>query len=190
MEQKLKGKRIAILVADGFEQVELTGPKEALDEAGAVTYIVSPNSAQVKGWNHTQWGDYFPVHATVDRANPDDYDALLLPGGVLNPDLLRVNQAALKFVRSFFNEGKPVASICHGPWTLIDAGVVKGRTMTSWESIRTDLKNAGAQWVNQEVVADHGLVTSRTPNDLPAFNRKIIEEFAEGRHRRQQAVTS
>lgn len=188
MEQKLSGKKIAILVADGFEQVELTAPKQALEQAGAVTRIISPNKIQVKGWNFTEWGDLFPVDETLDQANPDDYDALLLPGGVMNPDRLRINQTALRFVRSFFNQGKPVASICHGPWTLIDAGVVKGRKLTSYESIQTDLKNAGAQWTNEEVVTDNGLVTSRKPDDLPAFNRKIIEEFAEGRHGQQRAV--
>src|SRR5215813_849451 len=178
MEQKLSGKKIAILVADGFEQVELTEPKEALERAGAVAHIVSPNKGQVKGWNHTEWGDAFPVDVALDRADPDSYDALLLPGGVMNPDKLRRNERALQFVRAFFNSGKPVASICHGPWTLIDAGVVKGRKLTSYESIQTDLKNAGAEWVNEESVVDQGLVTSRKPDDLPIFNRKMVELFA------------
>src|SRR5215468_6031500 len=179
MEQKLKGKKVAILVADGFEQVELTEPKKALEQAGAVAQIVSPNKGQVKGWNHTEWGDKFPVDVILDKADPNDYDALLLPGGVMNPDKLRRNEHALRFVREFFDSGKPVAAICHGPWTLIDAGVVKGRNLTSYESIQTDLKNAGAKWVNEEVVVDKGLVTGRKPDDIPAFNRKMIEVFAE-----------
>ena len=170
---------MAILVADGFEQVELTEPKKALERAGAVAQIVSPNTGQVKGWDHTEWGDMLPVDVGLDKADPDDYDALLLPGGVMNPDKLRRNEHALRFVREFFDSGKPVAAICHGPWTLIDAGVVKGRNLTSYESIQTDLKNAGAKWVNEEVVVDKGLVTSRKPDDIPAFNRKMIEEFAE-----------
>ncbi|MBO0724551.1 MAG: type 1 glutamine amidotransferase [Blastocatellia bacterium] len=185
MEQKLKGKKVAVLVADGFEQVELTEPKKALEQTGAVAQIVSPNKGQVKGWNHTEWGDKFPVDVGLDKADPDDYDALLLPGGVMNPDKLRRNEHALRFVRAFFDAGKPVAAICHGPWTLIDAGVVKGRNLTSYESIQTDLKNAGAKWVNEEVVVDKGLVTSRKPDDIPAFNRKMIEEFAEGARRSQ-----
>lgn len=179
MEQKLSGKKVAILVADGFEQVELTEPKKALEGAGAMAHIVSPNKDLVKGWNHTEWGDAFPVDVVLDRAEPEDYDALLLPGGVMNPDKLRRNERALRFVRAFFNSDKPVAAICHGPWTLIDAGVVKGRRLTSYESIQTDLKNAGAEWVNEEVVVDRGLVTSRKPDDIPTFNRKMIEEFAE-----------
>lgn len=190
MAQRLDGKRVAILVADGFEQVELTEPRRALDEAGARTEIVSPSQGQVKGWNHTEWGDTFPVDVPLDGADPNGYDALLLPGGVLNPDKLRANPKAVQFVRAFFDQSKPVAAICHGPWTLIDAGVVRGRRMTSYESIQCDLKNAGARWVDEEVVTDNGLVTSRKPDDIPAFNRKMIEEFAEGRHDRgrQQAV--
>lgn len=188
MNQQLNGKKVAILVAHGFEQVELTEPKQALEQAGAQTHIVSPEQGQVKGWQHTEWGDQFPVDVPLNQANADDYDALLLPGGVMNPDHLRRNQQALKFVRSFFEAGKPVASICHGPWTLIDAGLVKGRKMTSYESIQSDLKNAGAQWVDQEVVVDQGLVTSRKPDDIPAFNRKMIEEIAEGRHEKQRSV--
>jgi protease I len=178
MEKKLEGKKVAILVADGFEQVELTEPKKALEQAGAVTQIVSPNKAQVKGWNHTEWGDKFPVDVVLDKADPEDYDALLLPGGVMNPDKLRRNEHALQFVRAFFDSDKPVAAICHGPWTLIDAGVVKGRRLTSYESIQPDLKNAGAEWVNEEAVVDQGLVTSRKPDDIPVFNRKMIEAFA------------
>ena len=181
MGQKLSDKKVAILVTDGFEQVELTEPKKAMEQAGAVTHIVSPNKAQVKGWNHTEWGDVFPVDVVLDQANPDDYDALLLPGGVMNPDRLRRNERALQFVRAFFVSDKPVAAICHGPWTLIDAAVVKGRRLTSYESIQSDLKNAGANWVDEEVVVDQGLVTSRKPDDIPAFNRKIIDVFAESK---------
>ena len=185
-DERLSGLKIAILVADGFEQVELTEPQQALERAGARTQIVSPAQGKVKGWNHTEWGDQLAVDMPLDRANPGDYDALLLPGGVMNPDKLRMNQTAVRFVRAFFDAGKPVAAICHGPWTLIEAGVVGGRTMTSYPSIQTDLKNAGAHWVDQEVVVDNGLVTSRKPEDIPAFNRKMIEEFAEGRHAARQ----
>jgi protease I len=186
-QQQLNGKKVAILVTDGFEQVELTEPKKALEQAGAAAHIVSPAGKEVKGWNHTEWGDKFPVDVALDGANPGDYDALLLPGGVMNPDKLRRNEKALQFVRSFFDAGKPVAAICHGPWTLIDAGVVAGRTLTSYESIQTDLKNAGAKWVDREVVTENGLVTSRKPDDIPAFNRKMIEEFAEGAHKQKRA---
>jgi protease I len=186
MAQQLNGKKVAILVADGFEQDELTEPKKALEEAGAQTQIVSPAQGEVKGWQHTEWGDRFRVDVPLEQANADDYDALLLPGGVMNPDKLRRNPKAVQFVRAFFDTAKPVAAICHGPWTLIDAGVVQGRKMTSYESIQSDLKNAGAEWVDQEVVTDNGLVTSRKPQDIPAFNRKMIEEFAEGRHSQQR----
>jgi len=184
--QKLNGKKIAILVEDGFEQVELTSPKQALEEAGAMTHIISPKAGKVKGWEHTEWGDEFPVDVTIEQANADDYDALLLPGGVMNPDKLRTSKPAIQFVRNFFTQGKPVAAICHGPWVLVEADVVRGRKMTSYSSIRTDLKNAGATWVDQEVVVDQGLVTSRNPNDLPAFNRKLVEEVAEGQHQYQR----
>ena len=179
---ELKGKKVAILVENGFEEEELTRPREALDKAGAETKIISPAGREVKGWRHTEWGETFPVDVSLDRANPRDFDALLLPGGVMNPDKLRANPKALQFVRAFFDEGKPVAAICHGPWTLIDAGVVRGRRLTSYHSIQTDLKNADAQWMDEEVVVDNGLVTSRKPDDIPAFNRKMIEEFAEGVH--------
>jgi len=186
MEQKLSGKKVAILVTDGFEQSELTDPMEALIDAGALTRIVSPAGEKVKGWKHTEWGDEFSVDTPLDGAKAEDFDALLLPGGVMNPDKLRRNEKALEFVRGFFRSGKPVAAICHGPWTLIDAGVVRGRKMTSYESIQSDLKNAGAQWVDEKVVVDNGLVTSRKPSDIPAFNEKMIEEFAEGRHEQQR----
>ncbi len=188
MERNLNGKKVAILVENGFEQVELTEPKKALEQAGATTHIVSPQREQVQGWNHFDKGDLFPVDVPLDQANPDDYDALLLPGGVVNPDQLRTNDKAVRFVRAFFEAGKPVAAICHGPWTLVEADVVRGRTITSWPSLKTDLKNAGANWVDQEVVVDQGLVSSRKPDDIPAFNRKLIEEIAEGRHERQRTV--
>jgi protease I len=185
--QKLNGKKIAILVEDGFEQVELTSPKQALEEAGATTYIISPKRDKVKGWEHTKWGQEFPVDVAIEQANANNYDALLLPGGVMNPDKLRINKPAVQFVRSFFDQRKPVAAICHGPWTLVEADVVKGRKVTSYPSLQTDLKNAGANWVDQEVVVDQGLVTSRNVDDLPAFNRKLVEEVSEGQHARQRA---
>lgn len=178
----LQGKRIAILVEKGFEQIELTEPRKALIEAGAGTDVVSPVSGSVKGWNFTDWGDEVPVDVTLDEANPDHYDGLVLPGGVMNPDKLRMNPRALEFIKAFFEARKPVAAICHAPWTLIDAGVVSGRKITSYPSLATDLRNAGAKWVDSEVVVDNGLVTSRNPDDLPAFTSKMIEEFAEGRH--------
>lgn len=176
--EHLKGKKVAILVADGFEQVELTEPKKALDEAGAQTRIVSPAKGKVKGWQHTQWGDELPVDVPLGQARADEFDALLLPGGVMNPDHLRRNPEAQRFVKAFFEAGKPVAAICHGPWTLIDAGVARGRKMTSYETIQMDLKNAGVDWVDQEVVVDGNLVTSRKPDDIPAFNRAMVELFA------------
>lgn len=178
----LKGKKVAILVAEGFEQVELTEPRQALDEAGAQTSIVSPESGEVQAWNHFEKGQRFKVDLPLARASARDFDALLLPGGVANPDQLRVNPEAVAFVREFFEAGKPVAAICHGLWPLIDAGVIRGRKVTSWPSLKMDLRNAGAEWSDQEVVTDNGLVTSRKPDDIPAFNRKMIEEFAEGQH--------
>ena len=188
MEKRLAGKKVAILVAEGFEQVELTGPRRALDDAGAETKIVSPARGEVQGWNHYDKGDKFKVDVPLAEADASDFDALLLPGGVANPDQLRMKPEAVEFVKAFVAAGKPVASICHGPWTLIEAGAVKGRTLTSWPSIKTDLINAGAQWVDREVVTDNGLVTSRKPDDIPAFNEKMIEEFAEGAHRTQKAA--
>jgi protease I len=182
MADELSGKKVAMLVANGFEQVELTEPKQALEAAGAEVNIVSPEQGKVKGWNHTDWGDEFAVDVPLSDAKADEYDALVLPGGVMNPDTLRANEWALQFVRAFFDSGKPIAAICHGPWTLIDAGVVSGRRMTSYHTIKTDLMNAGADWVDEEVVVDNGLVTSRKPADIPAFNRKMIEEVAEGVH--------
>lgn len=182
MANELRNKRVAALVDHGFEQVELIEPKKALEQAGATVDVVSPQSGKVKGWNHKEWGDEVPVDRGLDGANADEYDALLLPGGVMNPDRLRMNRAAVQFVKKFVDANKPIASICHGPWTLIEAGAVRGRKMTSWPSLQSDLRNAGAEWVDQEVVTDRGLVTSRKPDDIPAFNRKMIEEFAEGIH--------
>jgi protease I len=187
MAQDISGKKVAILVANGFEQVELTEPRKALEDAGAETDLISPEKGKVKGWDMKEWGDEFDVDVPLDRARADDYDALLLPGGVMNPDRLRMNESAVAFVRSFFDAGKPVAAICHGPWTLIEAGVVDGRTVTSYPSIKTDLTNAGAIWVDRDVVVDNGLVTSRKPDDIPAFNRKMVEEIREGRHAGQRA---
>ena len=186
MNSKLKGKKVAILVAEGFEQEELTSPKEALEREGAQTQVISPVQDNVRGWKEKDWGKTIPVDVALDRAKSDDYDALLLPGGVMNPDKLRRNQKALEFVQGFFDAHKPVAAICHGLWTLIDAGVARGRKLTSYHTIQTDLKNAGADWVDEQVVVDNGLVTSRKPDDLPAFNEKMIEEFAEGIHDRNK----
>jgi protease I len=185
-DQQLQGKKVAILVENGFEQEELTRPQQALEEAGARTQIVSPAGRKVKAWDHTDWGKELNVDVPLDEARVEAFDALLLPGGVMNPDKLRRNPDAQEFVRGFFLVGKPVAAICHAPWTLIDAGVAEGRKMTSYKSLQIDLENAGANWVNQEVVVDQGLVTSRKPDDIPAFNRKMIEEFAEGIHEGQR----
>jgi protease I len=186
---KLDGVRVAILAADGFEQSELFEPKKALEEAGASVSIVSLEAGEIKGWNHTNWGASIDVDLTVDEADAEDFDALQLPGGVMNPDKLRMNEQAVNFIRAFFDAGKPVGAICHAPWTLIEADVVRGKTVTSWASLRTDLENAGATWVDEEVVTDNGLVTSRKPDDIPAFNEKIIEEFAEGVHRRRKSAS-
>jgi protease I len=182
MANELQGKRVAALVADGFEQIELLEPKGALEAAGATVDVVSPNAGEVRGWNHTEWGDRVRVDRPLDEAKPNEYDALLLPGGVMNPDHLRANPKAVEFIRAMFADGKPIAAICHGPWTMIEAGAVHGLHMTSYPSIQTDLKNAGAHWTDAEVVVDRGVVTSRKPDDIPAFNQKMIEEFREGRH--------
>lgn len=187
MADKLDGKRVAILTHNGFEESELTSPREALREAGAEVDVVSSAGDRVRGWQHDKWGSYITVDVALADAETDSYDALVLPGGVMNPDHMRRDEDTLAFVRSFFEAGKPVAAICHGPWTLIDAGVVKGRRMTSYHTIQTDLKNAGAEWVDEEVVVDQGLVTSRKPDDLEAFNAKVIEEIAEGKHAGQHA---
>jgi protease I len=184
----LNAKKVAILVAEGFEQVEMTEPRKALEAAGAQTHIVSPAQGHVQGWNHFDKADRFRVDVPIDAANADDYDALLLPGGVANPDRLRTNPKAVQFVKRFVESGKPVGVICHGPWTLIEAGAIKGRTITSWPSLRTDLTNAGATWVDEEVVVDKGLVSSRKPADIPAFSRKLVEEIGEGQHRRGKQV--
>jgi len=178
----LEGVKVAVLVTDGFEQSELVEPRRALREAGARSMIVSPRKGEVQGWIHFDKGDRFKVDVALDAANSKDFDALVLPGGVANPDQLRMQPKAIEFVKGFVEAGKPVAAICHGPWTLIDADAVRGRTMTSWPSLKKDLLNAGAKWVDREVVVDNGLVTSRKPDDLPAFTRKMIEEFAEGAH--------
>jgi protease I len=185
MAQELQNKKVAILVAEGFEQAEMTEPKKAIEAAGAQTQIISLKPGQVQGWNHFDKADTFPVNATVDQSNPADYDALLLPGGVANPDQLRMNDKAVQFIKAFFDAGKPVAAICHAPWTLIEAKVVNGRKITSWPSLKTDLQNAGANWVDQEVVVDGNLVTSRKPQDIPAFNSKVIELFASGQRQQQ-----
>ncbi len=190
MAGKLDGKKVAILVADGFEQVEMTKPREALQDAGADTKIVSPKSGQIQGMNHADKGDKFDVDLALDDARPEEFDALMIPGGLMNPDTLRSTPEALEFVRHFFEESKPVAAICHGPWVLIDAGVVRGRTVTSWPAIKTDVKNADGNWVNEEVVVDNGLVTSRKPDDIPAFNKKMIEEFCEGKHAKQRETAA
>lgn len=189
MANKLEGLKVAILAADGFEQSELFEPKKALEQAGANVSVVSLESGEIKGWNEKNWGASVAVDLTVDEANAEDFDALQLPGGVMNPDKLRMNEKAVGFIKAFFDAGKPVAAICHAPWTLVEADVVRGKTVTSWASLRKDLENAGAKWVDEEVVTDNGLVTSRNPGDIPAFNRKMIEEFAEGVHRRQKSAT-
>ncbi len=176
----LNGKRIAILATDGFEQVELTEPRKALDKEGATTVVISPKSGEIKGWNFKEWGDKVKVDKTLENANPNDYDALLLPGGVMNPDHLRMEPKAINFVRQFVSTGKPVAAICHAPWTLVEADVVRGKTVTSWPSLKTDLKNAGAKWVDQEVVTDGQFIFSRKPDDIPAFNRAVIEAVSHG----------
>ncbi|MDB6033693.1 MAG: glutamine amidotransferase [Verrucomicrobiales bacterium] len=190
MADELKGKKVAILVENGFEEVEMTEPRKALDQAGAQTVLVSPVQGEVKAWAHTEWGGRYKVDQPLEQASPEKFDALLLPGGVLNPDKLRINDKAVQFVKSFYNSGKPIAAICHGPWTLINAGGVQGHRMTSYPSIRLDLENAGAEWVDEEVVTDHGLVTSRKPDDIPAFNKKMIEEFREGVHASRKAGAS
>jgi protease I len=188
MPQTLTGRKIAILVTDGFEQVEMTDPRNALDQEGAQTALIAPTSGTVKGWNHRQWGDEFPVDVPLEQADPNAYDALLLPGGVMSPDRLRMNPRAVAFVRSFVEARKPIASICHGPWLLVEADAVRDRTLTSWPSLQTDIRNAGGRWVDQEVLVDQGLVTSRKPDDLPAFNAKMLEEFREGKHQARRAA--
>jgi protease I len=176
----LNGKKIAILVANGFEQVEMTKPRQALEKAGAKTELISPEKGKVQGMQKDEPGDKFNVEVPLSDAKAQNYDALLLPGGVANPDKLRIEPRAIEFISEFFQAGKPIAAICHGPWTLIEVGATKGRTMTSWPSLKTDLRNAGANWVDKEVVSDRGIVTSRKPDDIPAFNEKMIEAFTQG----------
>lgn len=175
---ELEGRRVAMVATDGVEQVELFDPREALRRAGAHVDVVAPKGGAIKGWDHTSWGEEIPVDRTLDEADPGDYDALVLPGGVMNPDRLRRDERVQRFVRHFFDEGKPVAAICHGPWTLIDAGVVRGRKVTSYHTLQEDLRNAGAEWSDREVVVDGNLVTSRKPADLPAFDRELIALLA------------
>ena len=187
MANELQGKRIAFLATDMVEQVELTEPWKAVKEAGGQPELISLEEGEIQGFNHYDKADTFPVDKTVEEARADDYDALVIPGGVGNPDTMRMDENAVEFTRQFFEQGKPVGVICHGPWMLVEAGVVRGRKVTSWPSLCTDIQNAGGNWVDQEVVVDEGLVTSRKPDDLPAFNAKIVEEFCEGRHEQQAA---
>jgi protease I len=189
MADELKGKKIAFLAADMVEQVELVEPWKALEEAGAELDLVSIKDGKIQAFNHYDKADTFKVNKTVEEADASEYDALVLPGGVGNPDNLRQDENAVQFARAFFEQGKPVGAICHAPWTLVEAGVVRGRTLTSFPSLQTDIRNAGGNWVDEEVHVDQGLVTSRRPDDIPAFNRKLIEEFAEGRHEAQAAKT-
>lgn len=180
MPDTLVGKTVAILATDGFEQSELEKPKKALEEAGARTKVVSPTDNKIKGWNHKDWGDEVTVDVPLKSAKPEQFDALLLPGGVMNPDQLRMNPDAVRFVKAFFDQGKPVAAICHGPWMLVETGAVQGRTVTSWPSLKTDIQNAGGTWVDEEVIGSNGVVTSRKPDDIPAFNRAMIALFSKG----------
>jgi len=184
---KLQGKRVAFLATDMVEQVELTEPWKAVESEGATPELISLEEGEIQGFNHYDKADTFKVDRTVEEARADDYDALVVPGGVGNPDTMRMAENAVELVRRFFEQGKPVGVICHGPWMLVEAGVVRGRTVTSWPSLRTDIRNAGGNWVDEEVVVEDGLVTSRKPDDLPAFTKKIVEEFAEGRHEKQAA---
>lgn len=187
MSAELKGKKIAILATDGFEQAELMDPRKMLDEAGAQTTVISPKSGEIKGWKLKDWGDTVKVDKTLEDANPNEYDALVLPGGVINPDHLRMDPAAVNFVKQFVATGRTAAAICHGPWTLLEAGVLRGKTVTSWPSLKTDLKNAGANWVDQEVVTDGQFIFSRKPDDIPAFGRAIIEAVSKGSSQRAAA---
>jgi protease I len=188
-DAKLQGKRVAIIAADMVEQVELVEPRKALDEAGAQTDLISLKPGEIQGFNHFDKGDKLKVDRTIEEVDASEYDALLIPGGVGNPDQLRGDENVVSFVRDFFEAGKPVASICHGPWVLVEAGVVRDRKLTSWPTLQTDIRNAGGNWVDQEVVVDQGLVTSRKPDDIPAFSKKMIEEFCEGQHSGQREKT-
>lgn len=185
---KLDGRRIAILATRGFEQSELTVPQQRLQEAGAAVDIVSPRPGKITGWKEKDWGDDVSVDRTLDEVSPEQYDALVLPGGQINPDILRLDPTAVRFVREFYVTGKPLAAICHGPWMLVEAGIVRGRRVTSWPSLRTDMTNAGAQWSDEQVVVDRGLITSRKPDDLDAFCARIVEELQEGPHRREASA--
>lgn len=188
MAQQLEGKRIAALFTDGVEQVEFTEPARALRNAGATVTVIAPHGGQVKAWNHTDWGGQIDVEQTVEQADPSQFDALLLPGGVMNPDKLRTVPEAVSFISRIFSEGKPIAAICHGPWMLVETGIVRGRTLTSWPSLQTDIRNAGGTWVDQEVVHDAGLVTSRKPQDIPAFNQRMLDVFAQGSIQRPETL--
>jgi protease I len=186
MADSLNGKKVAIIAADMVEQVELLEPRKALDDAGATTELISIKPGEIQGFDHFDPADKIKVDKLVEEADASDYDALMIPGGVGNPDQLRGDENMVSFVRDFFAQGKPVAAICHGPWVLVEAGVVKGRRLTSWPTLQTDIRNAGGNWVDEQVVVDHGMVTSRKPDDIPAFNKKMIEEFAEGVHEGQR----
>ena len=190
MADKLQGKRVAFLATDMVEQVELTEPWKAVERAGGTPELISLEEGEIQGFNHYDKADTFKVDKTVEEASADDYDALVLPGGVGNPDTLRTDENAVELTRQFFEQGKPVGAICHGPWLLVEAGVVRGRKVTSWPSLQTDIRNAGGEWVDEQVVVDNGLVTSRKPDDLPAFNEKIVEEFCEGKHAAQAAAST
>ncbi|HET7035473.1 MAG TPA: type 1 glutamine amidotransferase domain-containing protein [Thermomicrobiaceae bacterium] len=181
----LRGKRVAALFTHGVEQVEFTEPAEALRQAGATVTVIAPQAGEIKGWNHGQWGETFQADLTSDQAKPAEFDAVLLPGGTMNADKLRLDHNAVRFVREMFTAGKPIAAICHGPWLLVEADIVRGRTFTSYPSLKTDIINAGGFWENQPVVTSDGIVTSRNPGDIPHFNEKLLEEFAEGRHDRE-----
>jgi len=188
--ETLAGKRVVILATDGVEQSELIKARQALDDAGAKTLVVSPKGGTIKAWQHDHWGAEIATDLPLSDVRTDDFDALMLPGGVMNPDRLRQDPTAVQFVRQFAQSGKPIAAICHGPWMLVEAGVVKGRTLTSWPSLQTDIRNAGGDWIDREVVIDDGLVTSRRPDDIPAFNKKMIEQFAEGVHQGRTGATA
>jgi len=187
MNENVQGKKIAILATEGFEQVELTEPKKMLEQAGATTQVISPKEGQIKGWKFTEWGDKVNVDKSLDEAKPADYDALVLPGGVINPDKLRMDPRAVAFVREFACSGKPIAAICHGPWMLVEAGLVRGKKITSWPSLKTDITNAGGNWVDEQVVTDGQITTSRKPDDIPAFAERIISELSSARARMKVA---
>jgi len=190
MSQESQGKRVAVLIDNGFEHSEMTEPRKALDDAGAQTILVSPSEGEVKGWKDKDWGESFHVDQSITSADPESFNALLLPGGVLNPDKLRINSDAMRFVKSFVNSGKPIGAICHGPWSLVAGRAVSDRTLTSWPSLKTDIQNAGGNWVDEEVVVDNGVVTSRNPGDIPAFSAKLIEEISEGKHTPEHAMAA